>query len=112
MHLNPGGRLYFIGMNPIPDDAPGQGQIICDIRKARDACILLAGHRPYREHPLTWMERHLNQNRMVITHRKNFTILHSEMSAMRQIKVAQSKLELIRSNPLKTGLEKYLHELE
>lgn len=50
--LNPNGRLYFIGMNPIPDKppahTPAQAQIISEIRQSRDACILLASHRPYR----------------------------------------------------------------
>lgn len=47
-HLTPNGRLYFIGMNPIPDEITPPGNIISEIRRARDACILLAGHRPYR----------------------------------------------------------------
>jgi hypothetical protein len=35
-------------MNPIPDDPAPPADIISEIRRARDACILLAGHRPYR----------------------------------------------------------------
>jgi hypothetical protein len=47
-HLSPEGRLYFIGMNPIPDESYPPTNIISEIRRARDACILLAGHKPYR----------------------------------------------------------------
>lgn len=50
-HLNPGGRLYIVGMNPIADHSNacnGAAEIITEVRRARDACILLAGHRPYR----------------------------------------------------------------
>ena len=50
-HLNPGGRLYIVGMNPIADHSnacDGAGEIVTEVRRARDACILLAGHRPYR----------------------------------------------------------------
>jgi hypothetical protein len=47
-HLLPNGRLYFIGMSPIPDEKNPPGNIISEIRRARDSCILLAGHRPYR----------------------------------------------------------------
>lgn len=47
-HLNPNGMLFVIGMNPIPDHAPSPGDIIGEVRRARDSCILLAGHRPYR----------------------------------------------------------------
>ena len=47
-HLSPQGRLYLVGMQPIPDHAPGPAEVITEVRRARDACILLAGHRPYR----------------------------------------------------------------
>ena len=47
-HLNPNGRLYFVGMNPIPDEIVPPANIISEVRRARDSCILLAGHRPYR----------------------------------------------------------------
>jgi hypothetical protein len=42
-HLSPLGRLYIVGMNPIPDQAPSPADLICEIRRARDASILLAG---------------------------------------------------------------------
>lgn len=46
--MNTNGRLYVIGMNPIPDHALQPAEIITEVRRARDACIQLAGHRPYR----------------------------------------------------------------
>lgn len=110
-HLNDNGRLYIIGMNPIPDNAPSPADLICELRKARDACILLAGHRPYREFPIEWMARHLKKSNMKILKSKNFTILHSEESAKRQLKVAQSKLSLMAHNPLRAGMESYLNDL-
>jgi hypothetical protein len=48
MHLNPGGRMYIVGLEPIPEQAPGTADILCQTRKLRDACILLAGNRCYR----------------------------------------------------------------
>ena len=42
-HLNTGGRLYVVGLNPIPDFVEGDGNLICKVTKIRDACILLAG---------------------------------------------------------------------
>lgn len=47
-HLNPGGSLYIIGMQPIPDTIMPPQCIVSEVRRVRDACILLAGHRPYR----------------------------------------------------------------
>jgi len=54
-HLSPQGRLYLVGMQPIPDHAAGAAEVITEVRRARDACILLAGHRPYR-----WVPFHLS----------------------------------------------------
>ena len=104
-HLSPNGRLYFIGMNPIPDikDKNHPGYVISEVRQARDACILLAGHRCYREFPYDWMVRHIEGSGMKIVDSKKYTKVHSEISVIRQIKVAQSKLYLMQFNPLKSG---------
>lgn len=67
-HLKPGGRLYISGLNPIPEELDGPGDVFCritkvrkavleivasnditDQTKVRDACIKLAGDRTYRE---------------------------------------------------------------
>lgn len=113
-HLLPQGKLYIIGMNPIPDHATppsSSAELITEIKRARDSCILLAGHRPYREFPIEWMKRHLDKSKLRITKIKNFTILHSVESSTRQIKVAQSKLPLITNIALRSGLEAYLDDL-
>lgn len=47
-HLKPGGIMHLTGLNPIPETVEGPGDIFCRITKLRDACILLAGSRPYR----------------------------------------------------------------
>lgn len=140
-HLTPNGRLYFIGMNPIPDETTEPACIVSEVRRARDSCILLAGHRPYRcsgrvsrptqyhclphsvrpcvsvyvcvrEFPLTWVKRHMERAGFAVVGSKNFTILHSEASIVRQVRVGQSKLSLVPYGPLKQGLEKYMNDLE
>jgi hypothetical protein len=49
-------RLYLVGMEPPPRD----GCELDEVCRLRDACILLAGHRCYREYPrglvLRWVE--------------------------------------------------------
>lgn len=109
--LKPNGRLYIIGMNPIPDYAPAPANIIVEVRRVRDACILLAGHRPYREFPLEWMIRHLNKSKFKVNKTKSFSILHSSDSIHRQIKVAQSKLQLVANVGLRNSMQQYLNEL-
>jgi len=46
-HLAPGGKIYIVGLQPIPDEVPGPGNVICKVRKVRDACILLASESPH-----------------------------------------------------------------
>ncbi len=47
-HLKSGGVMHLTGLNPIPEKVNGPANIFCKITKLRDACILLAGSRPYR----------------------------------------------------------------
>jgi hypothetical protein len=109
--LNPGGKLYVVGMNPIPDHADPPADLIGEVRRARDSCILMAGHKPYREFPLSWIKRHLERANIHVLKSKNFTILHSEESIGRQIRVASSKLPLMPVE-VRAGTEKYLNDLQ
>jgi hypothetical protein len=65
-----------------------------------------------REFPLSWMQRHLDRFNMKIIKSKNFTILHSEDSIRRQLRVAQSKLNYMPNPVLRNGVESYLNDLE
>lgn len=109
-HLSPAGRLYIVGMEPIPDHAVEPAEVITEVRRARDACIQLAGHRPYREYPLSWVSRTLENNKLQVRKVKKFTILHNEDSVLRQLKVAQNKLALLPV-VLQSSMERYLVEL-
>jgi hypothetical protein len=111
-HLNPGGRIYIIGMNPIPDhSSKPAAELITEVRRARDSCILLAGHRPYREFPLDWMNRHLKKSGFTVLHSKSYAILHNEDTILRQVRVAQSKLQYFADANLRHGMEVYLYDL-
>lgn len=47
---------------------------------------------------------------MCVLESKNFSILHGEESILRQVRVAQSKIELM--NPaIRTGMQIYLQDL-
>lgn len=99
-------------MNPIPDhSSKPAAELITEVRRARDACILLAGHRPYREFPLDWMTRHLTKSRLRVLHSKSYAILHNEDTILRQVRVAQSKLQYLTDAGLRHGMEVYLYDL-
>lgn len=116
-YLKPGGRLYLVGLEPLPDAVPqdAAATIICRIRQVRDACILLAGHRCYREYPLPWIQRSIEaQPRLRVLASAKFPILYTYATVLKQINVGRSKLPIIRrSNPaLADGLARELQELD
>jgi hypothetical protein len=91
-----GGRLYIVGMEPLPDHAKDPGEeLVCEMRRLRDAAILLAGHRCYREYPLSFILRQCKKAGLVVHHHASFSILHSRDSFRRQCNVGRSKLTLM-----------------
>jgi hypothetical protein len=108
-HLKPGGRLYVVGLQPIPHHTQGDANIFCKVTRLRDACILLAGHRCYREYPVDWIERHLEKAGLKVIHSSTFPIMYSHAAIVRQLNVARSKLPLFESKEL---AEKMGHEID
>lgn len=49
-----GDRFYLLGLEPYVVNKPSDetGELVWHIGRPRDAILLLAGHRPYREYPL------------------------------------------------------------
>mmetsp|Transcript_29228 Transcript_29228/g.86554 ORF Transcript_29228/g.86554 Transcript_29228/m.86554 type:complete len:317 (-) Transcript_29228:214-1164(-) len=111
-HLRPGGRMYVVGLNPIPDKAPGDADLFCRVTRLRDACIKLAGHRCYREYPPAWIERHLRLAGLEVVETSRFPIMYSHATILRQLNVARSKLPLFPSKGLATEMGKQIDELE
>ncbi|CAJ1959373.1 unnamed protein product [Cylindrotheca closterium] len=112
-YLNPGGKLYIVGLEPIPDYADGDGNIICKVRQIRDACILLAGHRCYREYPVEWIQRQVtNIPELTLLNTTTFPILYSHQTIVNQINVGRSKFESFPSPELAEEMKKVLDDLE
>lgn len=93
-----------------------KGQLVIEIAKLRDACILLAGHRCYREYPLVriiiinnhlnchgintsmkdWTLRQLTRAGFKIENVSNFETIQSADFVEVQLNVAESKVEFIK----------------
>lgn len=111
--LKPGGRLYIVGLEPIPDKVDGDANVICKVRQVRDACILLAGHRCYREFPVEWITHHIRQLsdiRPLETHL--FPIVYKHSTIVRQINVGRSKFSLFPTPALASSMKEVLDALE
>ncbi len=87
------GRLYVVGLGPYGDEGGGEaGDTVRAIARLRDACILLAGHRCYREYPLSWVERHLDAAGFRVTARSRVPIVYGQRWVDGQLDVCLRKL--------------------
>lgn len=114
-HLKPGGRIYVVGIQPIPDKALPLGtgaDLICKVRQIRDACILLARHRCYREYPQDWIERHMEKAGLTIVETKRHPILYSYPTIKKQLDVARRKLPLFPDEDLARSMRKTIDDLD
>lgn len=62
------------------------------IGRLRDACLLLAGERPYREYPADWVIYHLQQMGFEIVDLKHYPINYGHNWLTGQWKCAASGL--------------------
>lgn len=112
-YLKPGGKLYIVGMEPIPDSAEGDANIICQVAQVRDACMLLAGQRPYREYPQEWIKRQVSLlSGVELVDSGEYPIRHSGNFIRRQIKNGRKRLPLIKPKKLAKEMEDLLDDLE
>eukprot|EP00586_Coscinodiscus_wailesii_P010347 CAMPEP_0172498384 /NCGR_PEP_ID=MMETSP1066-20121228/113161_1 /TAXON_ID=671091 /ORGANISM="Coscinodiscus wailesii, Strain CCMP2513" /LENGTH=301 /DNA_ID=CAMNT_0013271645 /DNA_START=200 /DNA_END=1105 /DNA_ORIENTATION=+ len=111
-HLKPSGRLFVVGLQPIPDKLPGDADVFCRVTKLRDACILLAGHRCYREYPVHWIKRNLEGGGLSVMSVDTYPILYTKETIGRQLNVAKSKLSYFPSKGLAKEMEVVIEEME
>jgi hypothetical protein len=104
-----GSRLYVIGLEPFAErsDDPGE-QAIIDVVKLRDACILLAGDRPYREFPLAWALRSLERSGFQIEDATSFTIIQGARWVDEQLDCAAGKLACLEDAWLGRALGRHI----
>lgn len=102
-----GGRLYFVGMEPPPRD----NSELDEICRVRDACILLAGHRCYREYPQELVVRWLEDAGYRILDSKVFPNKLGPRYINGQLDVAVRKLKWFRDAAVAQAMEAHIAEL-
>ena len=79
----------------------------------RDACILLANERPYREYPYEWINRALTRmDNITIKRRKMYPLRQTYKMLVKQIDVGRSKLQHFQSSKLKEEMANVLDDLD
>ena len=104
-----GGRLYVKGLEPyvpIPRPADKAGQLIWEIGRFRDACILLGGDIPYREYPAQWVVDHLQVAGFKVQDVKHRNIRYKAPFVNAQIDICLPVLEKHDDQDLATALKK------
>ncbi len=102
-----GGRLYLVGLEPPPRD----GSVLDEVCRVRDAAILLAGHRCYREYPRDQVLRWLDQAGYSVLDSKSFPNRLGERFVNGQLDVAVRKLPYFHDRGVATALEAHIAEL-
>lgn len=101
-----GQRLYVVGLDPYPETAstPG-GELILEVVRLRDACILLGQERCHLEYPAEWAERSLEQAGFVVEDLRRYPIIYRLDFIEGQLSVCRGKLPRIPDRRLARELE-------
>ena len=107
-----GGRLYVVGLEPIPYRADTEGgRLIMEINRLRDACILLANHRCYREYPRDWVINNLGRHGFVVEEVETIGIVYRQGYVDNQLDVCRRKLPYIKDKRLTVELSRHIEQL-
>ncbi|MGE8547346.1 class I SAM-dependent methyltransferase [Alcaligenes sp. Marseille-Q7550] len=108
-----GRRLYVIGLEPyVPYSAADPaGALVVEIGRLRDACLLLAGERPYREYPMDWVLRHLRLAGFRCVDAQRFGIRYGERFIHGQLDMCAQRLRRLRDRSLALALSEHVEEL-
>lgn len=116
-HLSATGRLYIVGLEPLASTAvSADGDTaafwIQEMARTRDACILLAGKRCYREMPMSWCDRQLRKNAFQVRNQVRFTNVYTAATIQRQLNVARNQLVAFRDEPLAAAMREALDRMD
>lgn len=106
-------RLYVIGLEPYVPYVPGDpaGQLVNEIGRLRDACLLLSGDRPYREYPLGWVLRHLRLAQLRPIDVQRTPVRYGERFVTTQLDLCARAVEQLRNRSLAVALQSHVASL-
>ena len=100
-----GGRLYLVGLEPWPAHADtAGGEILLQMARVRDAAFVLAGDRPYREYPATWVAAVLEEVGFHVVSVKQVPNLYKHGHVTSQLRVAERYAQRAPAGALRAGL--------
>ncbi len=106
-------RLFIVGWEPVPKRPTERDRrIFWEIERLRDATILLAGDRPYRELPRDWVVRQLERAAFQVIESWSIPVAFGPKEAKRWLDVARRKLARLAEPQLVRGIEAEIERLD
>jgi len=99
--------LYITGPEPyVPADRPQSkaGQLVWEIGRYRDACLLLGNDLPYREYPSAWVSDQLKRSGFSPRGLERFPIRYKASFVNSQIDLCQPRLDRLQDRALAAAL--------
>lgn len=115
--LTPGGRIYLVGLQPLRESQVPMGsndadieasKLIQEVARIRDACLLLAGQRCYREFPIDWSHRQLEKSGLKVTNSVRLANVYGRSSITRQLQVGRRHVPMFKDAELAVCMEQAL----
>lgn len=112
--LAPGGRMYITALDPyVPIHAKDEvGQFVGDVGRLRDACLLLARERPYREYPVEWMMHHVKAAGLEVVAGQKFPIRYRERWLKAQLDMCRARSKRFASSQVAESMLQHIDSME
>ena len=104
------GRLYITGLEPyVPVVVEDEiGRFVGDLGRLRDACMLLAGDRPYREYPAAWVVDQLRRCGLNVTETKHFSIRYRSKFLESQLSICEDRVKRLPDQTLASAMKGHI----
>lgn len=108
-----GGSLYVTGLEPyVPLVADEEvGAFIGDLGRMRDACMLLARDRPYREYPAAWTIAQLQRAGFKVTAQRSFKIRYRQRFLSSQLEICEERLKRFADPALADAMGRHIESM-
>lgn len=106
-------RLYLTGVEPYVLFNPNTqaGELVWQLGRLRDACLLLTGEQPYREYPLDWVLEQLRRSGFRPIAARKFPIRYKSGFVEGQVNICLHRLEALNDRRLADALRQHADAL-
>lgn len=113
LHRHVRGCMYLVGLTPFPDKAEKTAhQKIIELARLKDALRLLTGKRAYREYPLEWVMKRLDEAGFEVTAHQIFPIVMRRRYFERQLRSCRQLVKDLNDTLMAEVFRQHIQQLE